>query len=169
MWYAVWVRSGHEERVMELCKTLYKECGAFEECFLPKYEKYRKVKGQPTKQLAHLFPGYLFFISDHPEELQKFLKTIPEFAKALGDDDGAIPLYPEEVEFLQKYIDEDKIMKMSEGYIEGDQLVITDGPLTYYEGKIVKINRHKRTAVLEVEFLGRKNLVTVGLEVVRKI
>ena len=156
MWYAVWVRSGHEERVMGLCKTLYKECGAFEECFLLKYEKYRKVKGQPTKQLAHLFPGYLFFVSDHPEELQKFLKTIPEFAKALGDDDGAIPLYPEEVEFLQKYI-------------EGDHLIITDGPLTYYEGKIVKINRHKRTAVLEVEFLGRKNLVTVGLEVVRKI
>ena len=60
-------------------------------------------------------------------------------------------------------------MKMSEGYIEGDQLVITDGPLTYYEGKIVKINRHKRTAVLEVEFLGRKNQVTVGLEVVGKI
>ena len=97
MWYAVWVRSGQEDRVLELCKTFrHYYPDAYEECFIPTYEKYRKVKGQPTKQLAHLLPGYLFFVSDHPQELQKLLKRIPEFAKTLGDDDGAIPLYQEE-------------------------------------------------------------------------
>ena len=102
MWYAVWVRSGQENRVLELCKTFrHYHPDAYEECFIPTYEKYRKVKGQPTKQLAHLLPGYLFFVSDHPQELQKLLKRIPEFAKTLGDDDGAIPLYQEEVEFLE--------------------------------------------------------------------
>lgn len=142
---------------------------AYEECFIPTYEKYRKVKGQPTKQLAHLLPGYLFFVSDHPQELQKLLKRIPEFAKTLGDDDGAIPLYQEEVEFLQKYTDEERILKMSEGYLVGSELVVTDGPLKDYQGKVMKIDRHKRTAVLELEFLGRKTKVTVGLEVVRKV
>ena len=94
MWYAVWVRSGQEDRVLELCKTFrHYYPDAYEECFIPTYEKYRKVKGQPTKQLAHLLPGYLFFVSDHPQ----------------------------------------------------------------------------RTAVLELEFLGRKMKVTVGLEVVRKV
>lgn len=170
MWYAVWVRSGQEDRVLELCKTFrHYHPDAYEECFIPTYEKYRKVKGQPTKQLAHLLPGYLFFVSDHPQELQKLLKRIPEFAKTLGDDDGAIPLYEEEVTYLQRYLDQEKVLKMSEGYLVGDRLVVTDGPLTYYEGKIVKINRHKRTAVLEMEFLGKKTQVTVGLEVVRKI
>lgn len=143
MWYAVWVRSGQEDRVLELCKTFrHYYPDAYEECFIPTYEKYRKVKGQPTKQLAHLLPGYLFFVSDHPQELQKLLKRIPEFAKTLGDDDGAIPLYQEEVEFLQRYTGEERILK---------------------------IDRHKRTAVLELEFLGRKMKVTVGLEVVRKV
>ena len=132
-------------------------------------EKYRKVKGQPTKQLAHLLPGYLFFVSDHPQELQKLLKRIPEFAKTLGDDDGAIPLYQEEVEFLQRYTGEERILKMSEGYLVGSELVVTDGPLKDYQGKVMKIDRHKRTAVLELEFLGRKTKVTVGLEVVRKV
>ena len=87
MWYAVWVRSGQEDRVLELCKTFrHYHPDAYEECFIQTYEKYRKVKGQPTKQLAHLLPGYLFFVSDHPQELQKLLKRIPEFAKTLGDD-----------------------------------------------------------------------------------
>lgn len=141
---------------------------AYEECFIPTYEKYRKVKGQPTKQLAHLLPGYLFFVSDHPQELQKLLKRIPEFAKTLGDDDGAIPLYQEEVEFLQRYTGDERILKMSEGYLVGSELVVTDGPLKDYQGKVMRIDRHKRTAVLELEFLGRKMKVTVGLEVVKK-
>ena len=52
MWYAVWVRSGQEDRVLELCKTFrHYHPDAYEECFIPTYEKYRKVKGQPTKQL----------------------------------------------------------------------------------------------------------------------
>lgn len=170
MWYAVWVRSGQEDRVLELCKTFrHYHPDAYEECFIPTYEKYRKVKGQPTKQLAHLLPGYLFFVSDHLQELQKLLKRIPEFAKTLGDDDGAIPLYQEEVEFLQRYTGEDRILKMSEGYLVGSELVVTDGPLKDYQGKVMKIDRHKRTAVLELEFLGRKMKVTVGLEVVRKV
>ena len=169
MWYAVWVRSGQENRVLELCKTFrHYHPDAYEECFIPTYEKYRKVKGQPTKQLAHLLPGYLFFVSDHPQELQKLLKRIPEFAKTLGDDDGAIPLYQEEVEFLQRYTGDERILKMSEGYLVGSELVVTDGPLKDYQGKVMKIDRHKRTAVLELEFLGRKTKVTVGLEIVRK-
>lgn len=50
MWYAVWVRSGQEDRVLELCKTFrHYHPDAYEECFIPTYEKYRKVKGQPTK------------------------------------------------------------------------------------------------------------------------
>lgn len=97
------------------------------------------------------------------------MKRIPEFAKTLGDDDGAIPLYQEEVEFLQRYTGEERILKMSEGYLVGSELVVTDGPLKDYQGKVMKIDRHKRTAVLELEFLGRKTKVTVGLEVVRKV
>lgn len=160
-------------RLGELCAMQWKDIHFQEQyleiCFIPTYEKYRKVKGQPTKQLAHLLPGYLFFVSDHPQELQKLLKRIPEFAKTLGDDDGAIPLYQEEVEFLQRYTGDERILKMSEGYLVGSELVVTDGPLKDYQGKVMKIDRHKRTAVLELEFLGRKMKVTVGLEVVRKV
>ncbi len=57
---------------------------------------------------------------------------------------------------------------MSYGYILGERIIVTDGPMKDYQGKIVHIDRHKRKAVLEVEFFGRRTEVTVGLEIVKK-
>lgn len=169
MWYAVWVRTGQEEKVRQLCDKMIDRAGAYKECFLPKYEKYRKINGIPSIQKELLFPGYLFFISDSPEKLAQLLWRIPEATKLLGDDNGPIALYPHEVEFLQNYMNEEKVIEMSVGYIKGEKLVVTQGPFRDYQGKILKIDRHKRKAVLEIEFFGRITTVTVGLEVVKKI
>ena len=170
MWYAVWVKTGQEEKILQLCNELIrlKQTEAFEECFLPRYEKYRKRNGKTELLKELLFPGYLFFISEYPDELGKLLKKIPGFAQLLGDDDGPIPLYPQEEAFLRKYTNADKVVEMSHGYILGERIIVTDGPMKDYQGKIVHIDRHKRKAVLEVEFFGRRTEVTVGLEIVKK-
>lgn len=82
MWYAVWVRTGQEEKVLALCERMIQddagfigegesqagelkacktgESKAYEQCFLPKYERARKVEGQWVRQKEVLFPGYLF-------------------------------------------------------------------------------------------------------------
>lgn len=163
MWYAVWVRTGQEERVLQMCRTMLSE-----QCFLPKYELKRKKDGQWVKVEKPLFPGYLFFASDNVEILVNGLKEVPEFTKVLGDGQRPIALYTNEVEFLQKYTNENKVLEMSCGFLEGDRLVVTDGPLKDYQGKIVRIDRHKRVAMLEIEFFSRIVRMTVGLEVVRK-
>lgn len=169
MWYAVWVQTGREDRMLELCKMLFQNSDVCDDYFLPKYERAKKVDGQWTNIQTLLFPGYLFLVSDKPEELQTQLKSVPEFAKVLGDDDGPIPLYDEEVKFLENCMNKEKVVEMSTGYIEGDSLMITDGPMKDYKGKVIKIDRHKRVATLEVNFFGGTTEVNVGLEVVRKI
>ena len=58
--------------------------------------------------------------------------------------------------------------RYSEGYLEGEKLVVTSGALKDYEGRIKKILRHKRLVVLEVPLLGRSVEVTLGLGVVGK-
>lgn len=115
-----------------------------------------------------LFPEYLFFISDNVELLVNELKSVPDFIKVLGDRQKLITLYSHEIDFLQKYTNGNKILEISCGFLEGDKLVATDGPLKNYQGKIVHIDRHKRLATLEMDFLGRIVRITVGLEVVRK-
>lgn len=52
--------------------------------------------------------------------------------------------------------------------IEGDRIVILKGPLMNQAGLIRRIDRHKRLAYLEMEIMGRKKTVKVGLEIVKK-
>ena len=57
---------------------------------------------------------------------------------------------------------------MSTGYIEGDHIIITDGPLKGYEALIKKIDRHKRIAFIEINLLNQPNIIKVGLEIISK-
>ena len=57
---------------------------------------------------------------------------------------------------------------LSTGYIEGDKIVITSGPLKGMEGLIRKIDRHKRKAYLKLSFFDREIMTSVGLEITEK-
>lgn len=169
MWYAVWVQTGREEHIRDICHRKLADKQVYEDCFVPKYEKPWKENGVWIKKQEVLFPGYLFFITENPEGLQMALKELPEFAKVLGDDNGPIPLYQKEIDFLQKRINQDQVFEISTGEMIGEKLIVTDGPLRDLEGKVVHVDRHKRQAVLEVEFFGRVVRMKVGLEIVRKM
>lgn len=167
MWYAVQVMNGREEKVVIQCEKLIDK-GILKECFLPKAEKMKKYGGQWHKERELLFPGYVFMISDEPEELRLALHRIPELTKLLGDVTYPSALYHEEVEFLLHFGEEKHVVGISKGYMEGDQVVVISGPMKGYEGRIRKINRHKRMAVLNVHFFGRDMDVKVGLEIIDK-
>lgn len=96
------------------------------------------------------------------------LKEIKTMTKLLKTGEEITPLYSEEEEYLKRLQDEEHVVRYSEGWLEGDRLVISEGALKGYEGKIKKILRHKRLVVLEVPLLGRKVEVTLGLGIVEK-
>ena len=164
MWYAVWVRTGEEEKLQKICQNMIIDSQNEEACFLPKYERAWKIKGKWEKRQEILFPGYLFFATEKPVELAGKLKQLPEFAQLLGDEEGLIPLYKHEVAFFKKYTNDNYVLEMSMGFLECDRLVITEGALKDYEGKVVHIDRHRRLATLELEFFGRQVNMTVGVE-----
>lgn len=176
MWYAVWIRTGQEEKLLRLCrqrlqrgKDAREEKSAFESCFVPKYERAWRTQGCWEKREEILFPGYLFFITEYPDSLQRLLKKIPEFTRLLGDEDGSIPLYEQEVEFLEKYTNPDHVLEMSTGKMIGDKLIVTGGALEGYEGKVVHFDRHRRLVTLEIGFFGRVVNMTVGMEIVKRV
>ncbi|QXE19764.1 transcription antiterminator [Clostridium sp. 001] len=168
MWYAVQVRTGEEEKIKFICNKLISN-DVLEECFIPYYEKKIKYMGKWHITNEILFPGYIFMISDHINDLLLNVKKIPKLIKILGDGNEIIPLYDREIEFLMRFGKKDHFIKMSYGYIENDRIVITDGPMKDYEGIIKRIDRHKRKAVIEIEFFGRIMDVSVGVEIVRKV
>lgn len=167
MWYVIQVRTGTEEEIQRQCETIIDK-SILEKSFIPKYEQERKYQGEWHTELKALFPGYVFLVSGEKEKLFFELKRIIGLTKLLGTGETIVPLTDEEISFLLRLGGEEQNVKMSEGIIENDRVVVLSGPLKGNEGLIRKIDRHKRKAWLEIEMFGRMVEMQVGLEVVGK-
>lgn len=168
MWYVVQVRSGTEHNIRIQCNKKIPDA-IMERCFIPYYEEKKKQNGTWNTLQKVLFPGYIFMITEDVEKLFFHLKTIEGMTKLIGTGQDIIPLKEEEITFLKRFGGEEQIVSMSEGIIEGTQVIITSGPLMGMEGLIQKIDRHKRKAWLDLELFGRMQQVEVGLEITKKV
>lgn len=168
MWYVVQVRSGTEHNIRIQCNKKIPDT-IMERCFIPYYEEKKKQNGSWNTLQKILFPGYIFMITEDVEKLFFHLKTIEGMTKLIGTGQDIIPLKEEEITFLKRFGGEEQIVSMSEGIIEGTQVIITSGPLMGMEGLIQKIDRHKRKAWLDLELFGRMQQVEVGLEITKKV
>lgn len=167
-WYVIQVRTGSEEKIIHACQLLVSR-QALKECFLPKYKRVKKIRGFWDEVEETLFPGYVFMISDDVHRLFQELKQIPDLTKLLGKyGQEVFPLCEDEVAFLKSFGKEEHVVDMSVGYIKGDKIVVTSGPMKNKEGLITKVDRHKRLAFIDVEFLGEIRSAKVGLEIIRK-
>lgn len=167
-WYAVQVTTGKEEETSLACRRLV-STESLKECFVLKSERMRRYEGAWHKEEQLLFPGYMFLITDQVEKLYYELKQVPELTKILGDGSCFIPLEDEEVSLMLQMGGKDHVVAMSFGYIVGEEMIITRGPLQNVKGIIRKIDRHKRTALIYTKILGHLQYVTMGLEIAEKI
>ncbi len=84
------------------------------------------------------------------------------------EENEIYPISKEEEQFLKRLAGEGTEVGMSYGMIEGDTVRIIAGSLMGMEAVIRKIDRHKRTAYIEMHIFGEVKLVEVGLEIVEK-
>lgn len=166
MWYVMQVYTGREMEICEKCRS--RIMGEGEDIFVPLAERMARVRGEWTVVTSRLFPGYVFAETGRVEDFHARLRQIRDMTRILGCGETMVPVRPEEEERIRRLCGEGHIAKYSEGYIEGDTLVITDGALKNFEGRVRKIFRHKRLVILEVPLLDQVVEVTLGLGVVSR-
>lgn len=81
---------------------------------------------------------------------------------------GEVFMVPCEAPYLKKLCDGGSLIEISRGIIRNGVIVVTSGPLKGRESLIRKIDRHKRTAEIEIPFGGSQKQITVGLEIYEK-
>ena len=168
MWYVIQTMAGQEFQVCDLILRIIPS-DLVSEVFVPRYEVMKKIKGLWTKRKEVLLPGYVFVVTKEPGKLKESLRGVPRFTRLLGNGDMFIPLDDREVSFVNAFTQPgNRIVELSTGVVEGDDVVILNGPLMGNIGLIKRIDRHKRLAYLEIEMLGRKKTVKIGLEIVSK-
>lgn len=96
------------------------------------------------------------------------LRKVIGLTKLIGIGREIVPLTEQEVMLIEKLVNEDGLVGMSQGIIQGGRTVITSGPLKGLEGCIRRIDRHKRIARIEIEMMGRMLETQVGLEILEK-
>ncbi|GMQ62960.1 antiterminator LoaP [Vallitalea maricola] len=171
-WYVLFVQSGEEENI---CGLLNKLCKHKYIAFYPKIKKIYYNKKRKEQGLVPMFPGYVFIETKMQADL--FIKEImPTIRKTkliynlLGKDNPKnMGVYDKEKRFLLKFCDNQYIVRESIGYIEGERVYIISGPLQGFESVIKRIDRHKRIAEVQMQFMGDTRRIKVALEVVRKI
>lgn len=166
--YVIQVSGGKENRAVSLINK-YVSKGLIRECFIPRFETMRRYRGEWRKRIEILMPGYLFIECIDVKRVNEELRHVPAFTRLLGNDGNFISLTADETRWLNAFTSlGDRVVKMSEGVIEGDKVIILNGPLMNHEGLISKIDRHKRIAYLDMPIMGRTKTVKVGLEIIAK-
>ena len=167
MWYVMQVTPGGENKTVQMCQHIVED-DYIEEIFVPEIEQMKRFKGEWHKVKKIMFPGYVFVSTEKELDLYENLKSVPTLTKILKTGEDITPVTPREEDFIKKLIGKEKIAEVSVGYLEGDKLIVTEGPLIGMEGLVKKIDRHKRIAILQMEMFGNLTEVTVGLEVLSK-
>lgn len=175
MYYVIQVAPGKETDT-ELYITKRVEAELYSSCFHPVRQVRKKFHGEWKDKHEKLLPGYVFINSEKAEELYLALKSIPMLTKFLGwNREYVTALNEYETEWLEAIISVDR-----DGMITGevplsqievneyDGIKILSGPLQDMEGMVKRINLHKRIAEVEVEFMGRKTVIHLGIEMIEK-
>jgi len=166
-WYVIQVNTGIEHTMCESIKQMLEpEC--YQRCFVPMAQARVKQNGKYVTVERPLFPGYLFIITDRVEAVQAALWKVAKFKRVLAAGGIPSPLTEAEVRAYLAFSREGYTVSLSKGFILGDKITVTEGPLKNQEGLIRKIDRHKRIALVEMPFLGTTTLVRVPLEIVDK-
>ncbi|MCI9380325.1 MAG: antiterminator LoaP [Dorea sp.] len=172
MYYVMQVATGTEDRVEEQVRIIV-DNGLYDSCFHPMRRVRKKFRGEWREFQEKLLPGYVFITSNCIQELYQKLRCVPAFTKMLGkEEEQFIPLPDHEVEWLRRIMEEpgrDMEVQLSQIAVsEDDEITILSGPLKNMEGCIKKIDLHRRIAKVEVDFMNRKTVIHLGIEMVGK-
>ena len=138
MWYVVQTMSGEEHKCVQLCEQRIDQ-SLYREMFVPMYVRKMHFKKEWHDIPKTLFPGYFFVDTDAVDPVMEQLAKVERFTKVLRKAEAVSPVTEEEQAFLQNMMDENHTVRCSVGFIVGEKICITDGPLRNHYGLIKKL------------------------------
>ena len=173
-WYALSAVSGKEQEAIELLERRISRENWCEWRIL------KKVKIFRSGGILHLvedvmFPGYILVRTDCPEKLVKELQRAKDFPQPLirsgneriAKETQMIPLEAADLMFLKAVCGDNlkRPMGITQIKLSDDRRIEkADGILSGYLNQVVKLNLHKRFAIVEVELFNRKQEILFGLK-----
>ena len=150
-------RSGSEERIIQGLKNSYPNM----ECLSPKRVRIRR---QGEKELATLFPGYIFFRNSDPVIIPT-LKQTAEIYRVLQYPNGEWKLHGSDLSVAMMMFEWGGTIELSKACFKEDGVKIISGPLKAYENSITRVNKRTKTAQVMINFNGEALVMWLGFEI----
>lgn len=167
MYYVLWTSTGSEEKTRQMIRD-YVGSAYYSRIAIP-YRKKKYFHGGKASIVKELiFPSYIFIETEDIEGFVSQIDRFPGFKVILHTEDGYSPIYKHEEYILTKMLNNEDVIDISEGYMEGDRIIVTKGPLQGFEGGIKKVIHRRGLAILEMTIFNRTTEVRLGLELIER-
>ena len=175
-WYIINVQSGCEataKAAIEERVRSHKMENLFGEILIPAENVVELVKGQKTTKSRKFFPGYIFVnmvLSDQSWHLVKNSSKVGGFVGGGANGKSRPPEVPEAevMRVTQQMAGLGEKPKVKANFSIGEQVVVTDGPFSNFNGTVEEINEDKAKVKVLVSIFGRPTPVELDFVQVEK-
>ena len=164
MWYVLQTLTGKEDELVRMIKKMVSP-DLYTDCFIAYYERVWRKQQESIVHVERLFPGYVFIISENPDEIFLQLKKVPAMSKMIADGEFTfLPIEQEEETFLDNMLRADHIVRLSYVAMDGKGRVYRIlGPLEEYASQVVRYQFKKRYVIIRLRLLGEEKTVALGI------
>lgn len=166
-YYIIQVATGREQAFIDaLQKKAPELAGAHNFIYLTR-ELYIRRKGKTLRELQPVFPSYIIMQTTGTVDGQtvQALKALPDFYHFLKSNTEITALSGNDLAIIQHFLGlGPRIGPSLVRFDQDDRIVVIEGPLKGIEGSIIKVDRRKQRAKIQVEFAGGAHTMDLSFE-----
>ena len=171
-WYVIHVYSGFEKKVATAIREQAEQKGLgerFDEILVPTEEVVEVKRGAKVNSERKFFPGYVLIKMDLDDETWHLVKNTAKVTGFLGGRGRPSPISEAEAARIMRQVQEGiERPKPSITFEIGEQVRVSDGPFTSFNGVVEEVDEEKSRIKVAVSIFGRATPVELEFGQVEK-